>query len=62
MGIAGAEENVANASALVEEFHQQYLDKLGLQPMTIRNTRRLELGIEPMTQIHIDHYDGSYAC
>ena len=39
-------ENVANARALVEEFHQQYLEKPGSQPMTTRNTRHSKDGIE----------------
>ena len=35
-------ENVANAQALVKEFHQQYLNKLGSQPMTTHDTHRLK--------------------
>ena len=38
-------ENVANARALLEDFHHQYPDKLGPQSKTTRNTRCLKGGI-----------------
>ena len=39
-------ENVANAQALLEDFHRQYPDKLGPQSKTTHNTtRRLKGGI-----------------